>query len=742
MEGGGECSTAPAVPSGAVKTRKRKDVSDKKRRSEVVIKTCLLSRLRVKKRFRGAFLTALTSRLEVYSKRMNVGSIVLLGLLKTLFAGAGDLSAFQVPPAVFTQTFMRQVIIGPSGPVAAGEGEDQEGEDGDGGEEGDGGDVAPAADNPEPTQGDQKPAKAPKAKPEPLVASYYAEHPDMLEEDTSFLGSRNVWSFGATKLHTAFKNALRTNLVHRIRSFSKEYAAAQEQSKDYGNRLANMIIWGRLLRPPPAGQELREQDRVLVALHRKILGLRDQPPPSEQATGQGGSRPAKRPRRQAATGPIAPTPEPATVAEADATPWNAFQLEDSDEPEVLGRILRYFVHLLRTRKAMELPLFNLSPIFAIKNHFLPIDTSVMYGIARDAGVTTAKSSTAYCAARPTEWARVLCPVLLQLKESEERPGTYKPKEPERCGRQLLFTGTVETDGVALCTHYTKPKITRADQKAAKKKGAQEPPRPIDLSYYRVLGLDPGRTNIFCIAEQNDDGTFMKYTLTRKQYYKESGMTNAEKDRLKWQKGVKEEVEALSLASPKGLDLEAHAQFLAAWSVTRGALWDEFSKKKWGRSRMRVYGGKKRCMARFFNRVQAGGSDPTKEVIIAYGAAGFAPTGKREKAVPTKWALDECRRRFKTWLTDEFRSTRVGWEDGTMLKAVMSGRSGYKVRGLLWCESTIPGRSKFVDRDLNAAINIRRCFIEECTAGRRPEAFTRSRDLPPLGPIVVGKRVRA
>ena len=78
----------------------------------------------------------------------------------------------------------------------------------------------------------------------------------------------------------------------------------------------------------------------------------------------------------------------------------------------------------------------------------------------------------------------------------------------------------------------------------------------------------------------------------------------------------------------------------------------------------------------------------------------------------------CRRRFKTWLTDEFRSTRVGWEDGTMLKAVMSGRSGYKVRGLLWCESTIPGRSKFVDRDLNAAINIRRCFIEECTAGRR------------------------
>ena len=49
------------------------------------------------------------------------------------------------------------------------------------------------------------------------------------------------------------------------------------------------------------------------------------------------------------------------------------------------------------------------------------------------------------------------------------------------------------------------------------------------------------------------------------------------------------------------------------------LWNEYLKPRWANQRMRLYGGKKRVFAKFFNGLVSKG----KKTVVAYGAAKFA-----------------------------------------------------------------------------------------------------------------------
>jgi transposase len=75
----------------------------------------------------------------------------------------------------------------------------------------------------------------------------------------------------------------------------------------------------------------------------------------------------------------------------------------------------------------------------------------------------------------------------------------------------------------------------------------------------------------------------------------------------------------------------------------------------------------------------------------------------------------------------------------MLKLVEVQGNDKPLRGLLWCSSTIEGNSKqgsFVDRDVNATMNILRCAIED----QRPEILDRSKQRTRLPKQVVGKTI--
>jgi hypothetical protein len=222
----------------------------------------------------------------------------------------------------------------------------------------------------------------------------------------------------------------------------------------------------------------------------------------------------------------------------------------------------------------------------------------------------------------------------------------------------------------------------------------------------VIGVDPGRSNIL-FAVKLVDGKPVVYRLTRSHYYNKSGILKAQENTQQWTKSIAPELLLLSQHSGKGDSLDRFIAHLEVLLQVWDTLWTEYLHPKWANQRLRLYGGKKRVFAEFFNRLEA----PGKKVIVAYGSAKFAPGGKNEVSVPTTRSYKECSYRFTTVPVDEFRSTIVFHGDKkTVLKKVRRRDTGREVRGLLWCDSTNQGKGKLINRDLNGALNIRDCFL--------------------------------
>ena len=125
--------------------------------------------------------------------------------------------------------------------------------------------------------------------------------------------------------------------------------------------------------------------------------------------------------------------------------------------------------------------------------------------------------------------------------------------------------------------------------------------------------------------------------------------------------------------------------------------------------MTLYGGKKRVFAKFFNNLEKEIKQavPGCNIVVAYGAAKFAPGGKGELSVPTSRAHKECDSRVNTKVTAEFRSSKVDYKDDSILQNIaVTSKPKFALRGVLWNVR----REEFVSRDLNAALNIRRYLL--------------------------------
>jgi hypothetical protein len=389
-------------------------------------------------------------------------------------------------------------------------------------------------------------------------------------------------------------------------------------------------------------------------------------------------------------------------------------------------ILRYYIHLNRFRATNNLKLFDIAPVCRIKTHFITIDSDVLYGIMRDARlITSSCTKPVFQALHSAHWQSFFEYDSLRARDQK-------------------FTGTIETDGVAACVHFLRPKrLDTSSQKLCTQKHGKQVLNLLTISdSKRYVAVDGGRRNIMTMAEKVPDGDsgdtkYVQWVLTREQYYKESGIVQARRLSEDWQRRppVKEALLALANTSTKGVDLAAHEAHMETYRQQYHTLWLEYIHPRWAQQRMRLFGGKKRVFAEFFNSVQA--RDPSKEIVVGYGSAKFAPGGKGEVSVPVCRAYKECSYRFQTLTIDEFRTTMVHHEDDSILKQVARRDDRTKKsRDLLWCESTSPERtSKFVSRDFNAAINILRCL----TLPIRPLALTRVQGQTPLA-YVVGKLI--
>lgn len=449
---------------------------------------------------------------------------------------------------------------------------------------------------------------------------FFLCHPKLLNSDLPrHIGDRNIYSAGAKKYLVNLKNFLRVNLDLFIRRFLKAYQDVNNLDDDSRVGMMYRLFGWEMPKDVLKAYNETEQIRSDIAVHRKILGLNDTD-------------------NKALDPKICP----------------------------LENILKYFVFLNRYNEQHDLKRFNIVPICTIRAHYITIDTSVCYGIAKECSLINCNTKV-FESMADVHWS-----TLFKIDKLQ--------------GKNNKFTNTIETDGEVMSSHFIRPK----------KKG--DCPNVEVTSSDRVVAIDPGRTNIYYGVEKLNDGTIKTYKLTRGRYYVESGIINAKKQTSKWQKLIKSEADILSTVSSKGVKIENHYAFLDTLYTIENALWDEYIKPRWSRQRFRLYGGKKRVFSRFLNTIQD--FDKSRQAIIAFGSAKFAPTGKGEVAVPTSRAFKECNYRFPIKLIDEFRTSKICYFDDSILTRVQYKDSNTKscLRGLLWCSS--PNNSKFVSRDLN------------------------------------------
>ena len=338
----------------------------------------------------------------------------------------------------------------------------------------------------------------------------------------------------------------------------------------------------------------------------------------------------------------------------------------------LLNIWRYFVFLNRFYETHKMPAFTMAPIAKTKAHFMTIDSLCLHGIMKSEKLITCSLSD-FKENKMLHWKQLFNFEKLQ-------------------GKNNTFTGTIDTDGTSVCLHFLRP-INTSDHESY---SVQE--------NNRVVTIDPGRTNIYYAIEQSGCD-FKSYKLSRRQYRKESGMVEANHKTIVWNKGIQKELEMLSANSPKGCNLATHKQFLKTFFQIYDTVWNEYFKPRWGQQRFRLYGGKKRVFANFFNRIK--NEDPSKQVVMIFGAGKFAPGGKGEISVPTTRSFKECKYRFPTTLIDEFRTSKISCVDDTILQLVKKKDEDYALRGLMWSEKA----KVFVNRDFNGAMNIRRRYFE-------------------------------
>ncbi|KAJ9519926.1 hypothetical protein QJQ45_014658, partial [Haematococcus lacustris] len=340
--------------------------------------------------------------------------------------------------------------------------------------------------------------------------------------------------------------------------------------------------------------------------------------------------------------------------------------------------------------------FALTPSCSCKAHHIKLDTKAICGLMRPAGMLPADITSL----------------------TKFRNGVAGPKDSEVANRWLAFlpnraslwpndgqtfAQVVHTDGVTVSVLFTRPKPAGPPDelpRMGKQEGAVNPLAHLAADW---LGCDPGKTNMATVAheERHPSGaveSVWQRSLTAGQYYRQSGITQHAKVSKAWMAGLQAEHTVLSQVTNYTASLQRYREF-------------------------RLYRYKQRTVARFWAetvrgaRVRCNSAATGRPLALAYGAAGFSGSGSRGgRGVPVNQMLREACKQFpgRVVMVDEFRTSRVSSartnvvagqaESFRWLRPVRSMAKRSRIRGLM-C-STSNG-IRFYDRDVSAALNIRR-----------------------------------
>ncbi|KAJ9514195.1 hypothetical protein QJQ45_002285 [Haematococcus lacustris] len=337
------------------------------------------------------------------------------------------------------------------------------------------------------------------------------------------------------------------------------------------------------------------------------------------------------------------------------------------------------------------PPFTLTPLARAGVHFVKVDSRVLCGVCQQLGLTreTEKAFTAE-PARSNHWDRWFSTGKL-------------------ANQGFKFERTLETDGVSVCVHYTRPlPPPPAPPSAAGPSSSNSSPAAApgaaavsahELGLPRIgkglaeqrefvfnpdtqigVGIDPGITQAVSAASgvwdpmtgQLQADQLRRWKLTKGQVKHGSGLNNARRNTERWLAPIKPHLQHLAAASSAGTSLEANLKHITVTLATWDAVWEVYLDPKWAEQRLRLYGAQDRTLEQFFKKLEEDMAEVSmerhghaKQLVVFFGAAGIGTGGGwGADAVLRACRKVVCRtrgtdqRRGRVVLVDEHRTSRV------------------------------------------------------------------------------------
>ena len=402
-------------------------------------------------------------------------------------------------------------------------------------------------------------------------------------------------------------------------------------------------------------------------------------------------------------------------------------------------------------------LWTPAPLCTVKRHCMTIDSKILFVLFKKIGSVIADDMKFddFWPLAPDHFASTF--------DQERMDKGRRAHGPSNRIKQRCY---VQTDGVAVSVQY-KPvgvnrikggnraemKRKRDEAKAAKElaeangtvvekktaKARRVDERRGDLTYGGPvpvdavkIACDPGRSNIMYLVREVDN---QRFQLMRGRFYHESGIHGLNEFWKEWSVPLQAHNLALADHSPKTASVDRYNEFLSVEAAGRDAVWKVNYARRASRGRFGTHCGKKKVLQGFLSSLGKGlgsAEERKRKVIVGFGQAKFASTGRGEMAVPTTQAFKECARMWHTRLVDENYSTCVCHDCDGRTGDVRTKRNinnelviGFN-RAVRRCtsECKATGRS-LKHRDLNAALNILRCLNAELAGTPRPTALTRA-----------------
>ncbi|KAJ9528296.1 hypothetical protein QJQ45_014269 [Haematococcus lacustris] len=594
------------------------------------------------------------------------------------------------------------------------------------------------------------PGNGANTQPNAAVAAVLAAHPDLrarLAAIPRHLSDTNMVDHVGKQLETAFSNILTLLFAGRLKKSvslagAKVLVGTEEHRRRFG-------FWG----VEGGGHLPAWSKRECTYVRRMVCGL-----DVSWLVGEGG---------------VVPTPamQAEVALQRGLLGLEEGERVDDDwveDPVNRGRLLRHAVHTTREMEAamaawqldmvpwQQAELTNpgllprpprpptpyaLTPTSKCRARHVFIDTRGLYGMMHDAGmlgVLTEEGVTSLKKFRNGALPDPAVPGNFIAGPKDSHVANRwdallpDPRRQKLASPKHNFAQIVHTDGVAISVMFLRPKPAAPPAELPRMGRGVDAVNPLAHLHAEWLGVDPGKTNMATVAheERSAAGTVVSvrhWKLTAGQYYRDSGITRQAQATKTWLAKVKPQLTALSRVSSKPSSLASYRRFANTVLATYDAMWAEVSKKRWANAKFRLYCGKMRVVASFWAKVkkQAQKRWPDRILALAYGAASFSGSGSIGcRGVPVSQMRKEAVKQFgagRVVLVDEFRTSRVSMTRGKMsdgvpgqppesfrwLRPVYSEAKRSQVRGLM---SSTSYNIRFYDRDVSAALNIRRCAV--------------------------------